>query len=96
MLNVLAVSCQLYYPDSPYDNNTNPNFQGIQKGEELVESFLADSRWKPGNGKHLTTVEANWTGGRVVKSTSAYTIVGNTLYRNGKKFRTFSAGYHYK
>lgn len=47
------------------------------------------------NGSVLTTVEGNWTKGCVVKST-AYTVDGNTLKRNGKPFRTFSVGYHYK
>lgn len=46
-------------------------------------------------GSQLTTAEGNW-GGKVVISSSVYSIKGNTLYRNGKKFRTFSVGYHYK
>lgn len=46
-------------------------------------------------GNKLTTAEGNW-GGKVVISDSAYTIKGNRLYRNGKKFRTFSIGYHLK
>lgn len=45
------------------------------------------------NGQNLKTAEGNW-GGKVVVSSSAYTVKDNTLYRNGKKFRTFSAGYH--
>jgi hypothetical protein len=47
------------------------------------------------NGNKLTTAEGNW-GGKVVVSSSAYSVSGNTLYRNGKKFRTFSVGYHYQ
>ena len=45
------------------------------------------------NGNKLKTAEGNW-GGKVVISNSTYSISGNTLYRNGKKFRTFAAGYH--
>lgn len=47
------------------------------------------------NGQTLKTAEGNW-GGKVVVSSSAYTVKNNTLYRNGKKFRTFSAGYHFQ
>ncbi len=47
------------------------------------------------NGQKLKTAEGNW-GGKVVVSSSAYTVKNNTLYRNGKKFRTFSAGYHFQ
>lgn len=47
------------------------------------------------NGNQLITAEGNW-GGKVLVSGSAYTISGNTLYRNGKRFRTFSVGYHYQ
>lgn len=47
------------------------------------------------NGNNLVTVEGNWTNGCVQQSTGAYTISGNTLKRNGKKFRTFSVGYHF-
>lgn len=47
------------------------------------------------NGQNLKTAEGNW-GGKVVVSSTAYTVKDNTLYRNGKKFRTFSAGYHFQ
>lgn len=47
------------------------------------------------NGSQLTTAEGNW-GGKVVVSSSAYTIQNGRLYRNGKPFRTFSVGYHYQ
>lgn len=47
------------------------------------------------NGNQLITAEGNWTGGCVCYSTSSYTVSGNTLMRNGNKFRTFSFGYHY-
>ncbi len=45
------------------------------------------------NGNKLKTAEGNWDG-KVVVSNGTYTISGNQLYRRGKKFRTFSAGYH--
>ena len=48
------------------------------------------------NGNSLTTTEGNWTNGCVVYSTNAYTIQNGTLYRNGKKFRTFQYGFHLK
>ena len=44
-------------------------------------------------GNKLVTAEGNW-GGKVVISDSIYTVKGNKIYRNGKKFRTFSIGYH--
>ncbi|MBE7039091.1 MAG: hypothetical protein E7404_09355 [Ruminococcaceae bacterium] len=47
------------------------------------------------NGQKLKTAEGNWNG-KVVVSSSAYTVKNNTLYRNGKKFRTFAAGYHFQ
>ncbi|MCR5755491.1 MAG: hypothetical protein K6G30_11870 [Acetatifactor sp.] len=47
------------------------------------------------NGNQLITAEGNWDG-KVVVNNGAYTVSGNTLYRNGKKFRTFSVGYHYR
>ena len=46
------------------------------------------------NGNILTTTEGNWMG-KVAAVKGAYTINGNTLMRSGKKFRTFSLGYHY-
>lgn len=48
------------------------------------------------SGDSLRTAEGNWTGGRVAVSDGAYTVSGNTLCRNGKRFRTFSVGYHMK
>lgn len=45
------------------------------------------------SGGSLYTAEGNW-GGRVVVADGTYTVSGNTLCRNGSKFRTFSAGYH--
>ncbi len=41
----------------------------------------------------LKTAEGNW-GGKVVVSSSAYTIENGVLKRRGKKFRTFEKGYH--
>lgn len=45
------------------------------------------------NGSQLITAEGNW-GGKVVISENAYTVKGNKLMRDGKKFRKFSIGYH--
>ncbi|MDO4805708.1 MAG: hypothetical protein Q4A07_00525 [Coriobacteriales bacterium] len=45
------------------------------------------------DGDSLWTAEGNW-GGKVVVADGTYTVRGNTLCRNGSKFRTFSAGYH--
>ena len=47
------------------------------------------------NGNALTTVEGNWSS-IVVKSSTAYSVSGNTLLRDGSKFRTFNTGYHYR
>lgn len=46
------------------------------------------------NGNRLKTAEGNW-GGKVVVSDGTYTVVNGQLYRSGKKFRTFSVGYHF-
>ena len=46
-------------------------------------------------GNTLDTVEGNWMG-KVVRSSKAYTINGSSLMREGKKFRTFSVGYHFQ
>lgn len=46
------------------------------------------------NGSQLTTVEGNWNS-VVTYSTTAYTIVNGTVYRNGSPFRTFACGFHY-
>ena len=45
------------------------------------------------DGNSLKVAEGNWEG-KVVVSNGTYTIKNNQLYRNNKKFRTFSAGYH--
>ncbi len=45
-------------------------------------------------GNTLETIEGNWMG-KAVREKAAYTINGNNLLRNGKKFRTFSLGYHF-
>ncbi len=47
------------------------------------------------NGNSLKVAEGNWDG-KVVVSEGVYTVKDNTLYRNGKKFRTFAAGYHFQ
>lgn len=46
------------------------------------------------NGDKLITAEGNW-GGEVIVSSSAYYMVGDTVYRDGEPFRTFCEGYHY-
>ena len=48
------------------------------------------------DGNALTTAEGSWFGGKVVVSSSAYTIVDGTIYRDGAKFRTFGTGYHFQ
>lgn len=47
------------------------------------------------SGNSLKTAEGNW-GSKVVISNGTYTISGNTLLRNGSKFRTFNCGYHFQ
>ena len=47
------------------------------------------------NGSQLKTAEGNW-GGKVVISDTAYTVSNHTFMRDGKKFRTFEAGYHFQ
>ena len=71
---------------------TNPN--DIKAGDVIKVTnsqhwFVVIDR----NGNKLKTAEGNW-GGKVVVSNGTYTINGNKLYRSGKPFRTFSAGYH--
>lgn len=47
------------------------------------------------NGEKLKTAEGNWLG-KVVVSSTKYTVKNNTLCMGGKKFRTFAAGYHFQ
>lgn len=73
---------------------TNPS--EIKAGDviKVLDSqhwFVVISR----NGSSLKVAEGNW-GGKVVVSNGTYTVKNNTLYRNGKKFRTFAAGYHFQ
>ena len=73
---------------------TNP--QDIKEGD--VIKVTGSQHWfvvLERNGQNLKTAEGNW-GGKVVVSSTAYTVKNNTLYRNGKKFRTFAAGYHFQ
>ena len=80
---------------SPRSGTEFRNLAQVRAGDILVLSgpphwIVVLSR----NGNTLTTTEGNWMG-KVVAVKGAYTINGNTLMRNGKKFRTFSLGYHY-
>ena len=81
--------------DSPRSGTEFRSLSQVRAGDLLVLSgpphwIVVLSR----NGNILTTTEGNWMG-KVVAVKGAYTINGNTLMRNGKKFRTFSLGYHY-
>ena len=80
---------------SPRSGTEFRNLAQVRAGDILVLSgpphwIVVLSR----NGNTLTTTEGNWMG-KVAAVKGAYTINGNTLMRNGKKFRTFSLGYHY-
>lgn len=87
--------CKYVFGKNSYTSGkkfTNP--KDIKAGDVIKVTgsqhwFVVISR----SGQKLKVAEGNW-GGKVVVSNGTYTIKGNTLYRNGKKFRTFSAGYH--
>ena len=81
--------------DSPRSGTEFRSLSQVRAGDILVLSgpphwIVVLSR----NGNILTTTEGNWMG-KVVAVKGAYTINGNTLMRNGKKFRTFAGGYHF-
>lgn len=81
---------------APTNNSSFTNPKDIRAGD--VIKVTGSQHWfvvLERNGQSLKTAEGNW-GGKVVVSSTAYTVKNNTLYRNGKKFRTFSAGYHFK
>ncbi len=82
--------------NSPTSGTSFKNPGDIRAGDVIKVTntqhwFVVISR----NGNSLKVAEGNWDG-KVVVSNGTYTIEKNTLYRNGKKFRTFSAGYHFK
>ena len=82
--------------DKLRDGSSFSNPSEIRSGDVIYVSgtdhwFVVLGR----NGNQLTTAEGNW-GGKVVISDTAYTVNGNTLMRNGAKFRTFETGYHYQ
>ena len=81
--------------DSPRGGTEFRSLSQVKAGDVLVLSgpphwIIVLSR----NGNRLTTVEGNWMG-KVVATKEAYTLNGNAIMRNGKKFRTFSLGYHF-
>lgn len=81
--------------DSPRSGTLFTSINQIKAGDIIVVSnsphwivVLARS------GNSLETLEGNWMG-KAVRAKGAYTLNGNTLMRNGKKFRVFSLGYHF-
>ncbi len=81
---------------SPTSRNKFTNPKDIKAGD--VIKVTGSQHWfvvLERNGQKLKTAEGNW-GGKVVVSSTTYTVKNNTLYRNGKKFRTFAAGYHFQ
>lgn len=104
--NYDAESCCAYAADfvkmvfdvnSPRGGTPFYNASEIRDGDVI---YMVDSKhwfvvlYRDGNA--LTTAEGNWFGGKVVVSSSAYTIVDGTIYREGAKFRTFNTGYHFQ
>lgn len=86
---------------SPRDGSrfTNPN--EIRAGDVVHVNKSGDKRqhWVVvlyRNGESLTTVEGNWTGGKVEYSTSAYTVKNNVFMRGGSRFRSWDAGWHFR
>ncbi len=81
---------------SPRSGTEFRSLEQVRAGDILVLSN--PSHWLvvlSRNGNRLTTTEGNWMG-KVVATKEAYTINGKHLMRDGKKFRTFSLGYHYQ
>lgn len=87
--------CQYVFGASSYRSGSAfSNPRNIRAGDVIKVTgsqhwFVVLSR----SGDSLYTAEGNW-GGKVVVTNGTYQVHGNTLYRNGSKFRTFSAGYH--
>jgi len=80
---------------SPRGGSAFYSASGIKAGDVIIVSgsthwFVVLER----NGNRLKTAEGNWSG-KVVVSDGTYTVVNGQLCRNGKKFRTFSVGYHF-
>ncbi len=85
----------VYGKDSPREGTAFTKLSQVRAGDILQVTNAHHWIVVLGrNGNSLETVEGNWTG-KVVKENGAYTINGNTLMRNGKRFRTFSNGYHF-
>lgn len=87
----------VYGKNSPRDGGEFSSVKEIRTGDVIV--FSSPSHWvivlnRSGNSLH--TLEGNWMNGKVERSNTAYTIKGNTILRDGKKFRTFSLGYHFR
>ena len=87
----------VYGKNSPRDGGQFSSVKEIRTGDVIV--FSSPSHWvivlnRSGNSLH--TLEGNWMNGKVERSNTAYTIKGKTILRDGKKFRTFSLGYHFR
>lgn len=81
---------------SPVSKDVYTTPKEIRAGD--VVKVLGSQHWFvviSRNGNSLKVAEGNWVG-KVVVSEGVYTVKDNTLYRNGKKFRTFAAGYHFQ
>lgn len=82
--------------NSPRGGSVFYNPKDIRSGDILYVN--GSSHWVvvlERNGNSLKTAEGNWNS-KVVISEGVYTVSGNTLMRNGSKFRTFQCGYHFQ
>lgn len=85
----------VYNANSPSSGIAYHGASNIRSGDVL---YFTPDHWVvviSRNGNALYTAEGNWNS-QVVVSSTAYSVVGNVVYRSGKQFRTFSVGYHYQ
>ncbi|MGN1191363.1 MAG: hypothetical protein ACI4S0_01715 [Dorea sp.] len=85
----------VFNKNSPRGGSIFYNPSEIKAGDVIYVS--GSSHWfvvLERNGNQLKTAEGNW-GSKVVIGYS-YSVSGNTLMRNGSKFRTFQYGYHFQ
>lgn len=82
--------------NSPRGGSAFYNPDEIRAGDVIIVSnsthwFVVLSR----NGNSLRTAEGNWSG-KVIVSSSTYSVKNGAILRNGVAFRPLSVGYHFQ
>lgn len=104
-----CIGCMAYAADfakfvfgknSPRDGVLFKNPQDIRAGDIFC---VSSPHWVvvlARSGNNLETIEGNWPNDKgvrsVVRSKKAYTISGNNIMRNGKKYSSFASGWHFR